>query len=370
MRMRVGAGFLVVACLAAGCANSVELAVSASSPSPIGTPSPGVDHHTAAGDAAIALLGASDAEKTSEPDEAILGARTALYLLSSGYGTEAQARDLLGRLEALATPVGSGLGWGLADPWDAFSDGSVNPRETTYAYTTAQASWAFVEASEALGDDRFLDLAESGVTALTEGMCCWSDGAVSALWYSDQAADRGDDRITPNVSALAIYVAMAVGEDDLSLSLLEFVLSSEGQDYSRDPYQGVAIGDHNWPYSSGGSTPNDLVHLAFIGAGLLASGDPEARAVALEALDEAWAAHFSAGGVPGDSVFTRGSQGWGPPAMLWVLSGIPERSSQAASLATTLLTEYYFSDGSPTGTSRGDLWWAMAFARAADAGVA
>lgn len=370
MRKRVAAWLLIAAGFTTGCASTAESALAVSPLSSIESQPADPASDLTAAEAAVALLKARDARHTKEPDEAILGASAALYLISAGYDTEGHARELLRRLEELATPVGTGVGWGLSEPWDAFNDGSENPRETVYSYTTARASWLFVEASQTLGEDRYLDVAESGVTSLKEKMCCWSDGASSALWYSDQVADQGDDRITPNVSALGIYVLKATGDEALSNSLLEFILDSKGQGYSRELKQGISVGDHNWVYSSGDSTPNDLVHLALIAEGLLASGDPEAREVSLAAIDEAWAAHFSAGGVPRDTLFTRGSHGWGPPAMLWVLSGIPERRSQAVLLAQALLIEYSLSDGSPTGTARGDLWWALAFARAADAGVA
>ncbi len=370
MRRRLAAWLLIVACLTTGCASTSERALGVSPPSSIESQPAGRASDYTAAEAAVAILKARDARHTNEPDEAILGASAALHLVSAGYDAEGHARALLSRLEELAIPVGTGVGWGLAEPWDAFNDGSVNPRETVYSYTTARASWLFVDASQALGEDRYLDVAESGATSLKEELCCWSDGASSALWYSDQAADQGDDKITPNVSALSIYVLHATGHEVLSNSLLEFMLDSKGQGYSRALKQGISVGDHNWGYSSGDSTPNDLVHLALIAEGLLASGDPEAREVSLAALDEAWAAHFSADGVPGDALFTRGSEGWGPAAMLWVLSGVPERRSQAVLLAQALLMEYSVSDGSPTGSGRGDLWWALAFARAADAGVA
>jgi hypothetical protein len=51
-----------------------------------------------------------------------------------GGWTSAKVPDLVTALTATANPDG---GYGLAKPWDAFQDGTVNPANTTYTATTA-----------------------------------------------------------------------------------------------------------------------------------------------------------------------------------------------------------------------------------------
>ncbi len=54
-----------------------------------------------------------------------------------------QTQDLLADLMAARKPDG---GYGLAGPWDAFGDGTLNPVETTYTVTTAgHVGWVLIE---------------------------------------------------------------------------------------------------------------------------------------------------------------------------------------------------------------------------------
>lgn len=84
--------------------------------------------------------------------------------------------------------LGGACGFGLPEPWDAFSDGTTNTEDTVYSVTTAWAGLAFYDAWDATGDTRQLRRAEACATALA-GPELWNDfGGWS--WYSDSPHDR------------------------------------------------------------------------------------------------------------------------------------------------------------------------------------
>jgi len=204
------------------------------------------------------------------------------------------------RLHLLAT---RGPGWGLAFRWDAFADGTVNPRSTVYSYTTAMVGLAFADAYARTRDHRYLAEARAAANELAgPGLCCWRDGRAAGVWYSDQPSDHQAAYRVYNVSGLTLALLSRLrGHRELAAELRRGLLDARTVD--------------GWPYMSGATTPNDLIHAAFIVVGLYAAG---AKRAARAEMSRLWNAALPAG-QPQSGASTWGSSGWGPSAGLWAL---------------------------------------------------
>ncbi|MEN8145315.1 MAG: hypothetical protein ABFS14_10235 [Gemmatimonadota bacterium] len=316
-------------------------------------------------EASRAVLNALGAEANQEPDVVLLAARAYLHLTLIDPSHEESTRGLLDRLEEMTVRPGV-PGWGLSYAWDAFGDGSVNPQETIYSYTTAAAALTFLDAFEVLGDVKYLDRAAEAEQTLRTATCCWEDGPNAAIWYSDQPADSDSSLVVHNVSALSLGVMSrlrASGVDidgDLAEKLATFLRSQQGE-----PWDAPSHADSsNWPYSVAGKRANDLLHETFIIEGL-AWYDGASMPV-LEAIDGVLRVHYNAIGTPSQEAHTLGSLGWGPPAGLYILTGSPVDSDRVDAIARQLLDSI---DGSgrsvlvPENDSRALAWYSLGLAR-------
>ena len=315
------------------------------------------------------VLAHIERDGSGESDVVLLSARTRAHLLSVGYGDESDLSAGLAKLELAATTLPSGHpGWGLSYAWDAFGDGTVNPPTTVYAYTTASAALAFLDGYLALGDERWLDLAAAACATIVTEMCCWRRDRYRSVWYSDQPADQQDGYQVHNVSALALAALTRLdrlrGERRLARErsgMLAYLLAKQGRGLDA-AVPGLAS---NWRYMPGGSQANDLVHEAFIVMGLLEAGGRRALRAATASLRGMLDVHFAADGAPREGHFTRGSNGWGPPAALFVLTGVPDFETAAARIASTLVRSVG-DEGSTYAAPdrvRGQAWYALGLAR-------
>lgn len=143
-------------------------------------------------------------------------------------------------------------GWGLTVAWDAFSDGSENPADTIYGYTTGRAGLAFHAAG---------DTARASEAAATLACPALWDG--SGVDYSNQTADRGY-RVW-NIDGLALWLW-----SDLGVHPSERVAIQSNLEAAQG--EGVSVPSWHWPYQDGSNTKNDCHHLAFIIRGLQRAG--------------------------------------------------------------------------------------------------
>lgn len=311
------------------------------------TPAPSRDRLAAdAASGAAALLDSMAWRTTDEPDVVLLALRATARLATIDPDRIDDLDPLLDRLEALSTSTADGSpGWGLSFPFDAFADGTVNPPGTIYAYTTAHAGLAAMDAYDVLAQPRALDLARGAAATLLSRTCCSrADGDVS-VWYSDRAADHHPGFEVHNVSGLALallerlrFARAAPGDDgSVATGLRRTLLRTQGVGVVPDPATGAdRPSPANWRYARGRLVPNDLVHETFIVEGLL-TGDRDAVLAARRSLLGIWDVHFAPHGCPRSAVHTQGTDGWGPPAALHVLSMDPRLAHRSTAVAACLL---------------------------------
>ena len=186
------------------------------------------------------------------------------------------------------------------------------------------------------------------------------------MWYSNQPADTQPDRRVHNVSALTVAVMSRLQElgvksdPDLNYRLVEFLHSEQGSPWDTPE----SADSSNWPYGVDGKRANDLIHETFILEGLgwyENLSDPVS-----EAVDGILRVHFDSAGAPSSSVHTLGSLGWGPPAGLYILTGIPGYEAQTGAIASELLASVDDAGKSslvPDDNPRALAWYALALAR-------
>lgn len=319
-----------------------------------------------AADAARRALRGMAAHDSDEPDEVLLAARAHLHLALLDDSHRQEARELLERLLEMTAREGV-HGWGLSWAWDAFQDGSVNPADTIYTYTTASAGLAFLDGYAVLGDDAYLDVATGAARTLLDVACCWDDGRHATIWYSERPSDQRDGYQVHNTSALSLALLERLAaygvdlEPELRDRLAAHLIDAQGSGWDR-PEQASAA---NWPYAPGRPVANDLLHETFIVEGLRTRADGQEAADA--SLAGIVSTHFDAEGIPQDDVsHTLGTNRWGPPAGLYILIGHEAFTAQTDTIAERLVASVR-EDGTSSfadeGTDRATGWYALALAR-------
>ncbi|MFQ6172009.1 cell wall-binding repeat-containing protein [Oryzobacter sp. R7] len=159
---------------------------------------------------------------------------TSLAILHGWDDAETQAQ--LARMRAVRKPDG---GYGMERAWDAFQDGSVNPRETSYLITTVDhAGLALVVGLRAGA------VPASEVTALVDLVLRWPsiDGDPGCLAYSTSPTDRR--YCVYNVNSAAAWFLKAAWDAGVrrpgQLELAERLYTHDVA-FQRDGW---------WPYSS------------------------------------------------------------------------------------------------------------------------
>jgi len=216
-------------------------------------------------------------------------------------GNEERARALLEELAALEIRKGPLRGWGLPFAWDAFADGSTNPVDTIYAYTTALAGLAYWEAFEAFEELDYFERAWHSAYALQ--LFTVRDGRVAWTWYSDADVDRDERKIVLNIAALSLELFWKLEEaDSFRPALLELLV----RDRAWRRHGG-------WSYAAGQPGAGDVFHDCLILLGLHAAGE---RGLARAGFGELLDAHFP-DGRPAATLAARGVYEWGPPMALF-----------------------------------------------------
>lgn len=165
-------------------------------------------------------------------------------------------------------------GYGCYFEWDAGSDGSVNPANTSYAITNAAVLDAFIDAVDAgILDKEDTKRAESAIHDIVIGYCenyfTAVNGSEGYFWYSDQ---KTDDMDCPNASSsFAGAAAKAMSKYPEIFSTQEKALIGERVSMVQKrltAQAGRKDGALFWYYREGSRSPNELIHMCFILEGL------------------------------------------------------------------------------------------------------
>jgi len=284
--------------------------------------------------AANGVLEAVDAASEDHDSLAYLARIDAVLLASELGGSEQSLTQRLDTLwDARYTTESGRPGWGLPYAWDAFRDGTTNPVDTIYTYTTAMAALAFLDGYVALEDRVQLERAKEAVSTIL--LDCWGfvDGSLKSVWYSDQPQDQlGESYVVHNVNALTLAALARIAryeerayEPDKRRGIEEMLVQHSG-------YQGV---DGQWQYQIGRQNRNDLVHHSYIALGLVEAGLPEAET----AIRYMWSEWFdnSSGAFDASNGEVMGSTAWGPGDALLPLTAAADWRPQARLLTDQLL---------------------------------
>ncbi len=317
----------------------------------------------------------------AEPEDADRVALTAwarLHLVAEDHDQLEPLRADLERVEALAVRRDAGrIGWGLGWAWDAFSDGTVNPRDTVYTYQTGLIGLMLLDAHEVLAEGRWLALARAAAAMIMEEASGWEDGEHFSVWFSDQEADQLPHLQKHDVNGLAAGLLARLGNERwraAHAAMIEHLLAEQGAALPEDetPRTNWRFGAvREQPQGSIMHRPNDLVHECLILLGLADTSDPAAQAAVDAALADIAAYHFDERGVPREGVFTRGTRGWGPPAALFVLARRGSHRRAAARIARALAASVDARGRSslvPANEPRAQGWYALALAAWASGG--
>lgn len=278
-------------------------------------------------------------------DSLIYMGRIEAALLASGLGSSPSALEerLDALWEARYTSEGGGPGWGLPYSWDAFRDGTTNPVDTIYTYTTAMAALAFLDGYIAQGRTVYLERAKAAVNTILEDCWGFEEGMHKSVWYSDQRQDQvGKDYVVHNVNALTLAALSRITRYEARTYAPEKTAGIEAMLVDHAGYEGV---EGQWQYQIGGPNRNDLVHHAYIALGLVEAGLPEAET----ALRYMWMEWFDdlTGAFDTTNREVMGSTSWGPGDALLPLTAAEDWQSQARLLTEQIVTTVD-GDGVPT----------------------
>lgn len=291
----------------------------------------------------------------------VLSSETLRYRSSPNAESERRIRKALSWLVDNADLDRDGTpGWGLPDPWDAFSDGSVNPANQVYTITTSIVMNSLLDALHirSLWAPSEREPARQAIRAALLKWCrdVWSDTPEGGFfWYSPRLVDA---QFVPNVSAMFMGTAVRVLREDPDL------LAPEESELVREKIRravnalvaAVSIrgGLPFWDYIVGSGDPNDLLHHVYTLWGLelyRIGGDGKVRlpwqtADAVRSLDTFWVGR-EIREYPQDVNYSGGqarygempAELWGAGAMLALYARWGERES-ASRVLTTVVQSY------------------------------
>lgn len=155
-------------------------------------------------------------------------------------------------------------GWGLNWPWDAFSNGVINPADTLYGVTVAVAVDGLLRTYQLTGEKHYLTTAVKALKEYADQHTIQDNHSIY-FHYSDQPADQGY-RVA-NITAMLMAQFASVGT---ATNSPEFI------DLGDKAYRGLMAesiqSDHglHWRYCHNAAKPrgNDLIHASFIVYGL------------------------------------------------------------------------------------------------------
>lgn len=249
-------------------------------------------------------------------------------------------------------------GWGLPQAWNAFQDGSVNPRNHPYTITTAIVLNGMLDA---LADQSLLTSAKRERSVRLAGQVVvrwcrevWSDGYGGGFfWYSPNPADAIFAVNTPSMFLGSIV--RLIHDHPEALSAEERRLVEDRADAlaraivnTVELRAGSPFWDYMaWPNIRNLRRPNDLVHHVYTVMGIETYRDcrsrlqlPWTRTGALRSLDSFWAddqiRQFPQGGRYAATQSSLGQQPailWGVGAMLAGYASWADRDDAARTLA-------------------------------------
>lgn len=282
------------------------------------------------------MLAAREAGKIDAPDyySATSADVQAYYLMAYAWDRSLpldhrrrEAARLMAELETKTNRNGPCRGWGLGVALDAFGDGSINPADAIYLYTSARVVRALVEAERAgltngIPDEHFREAACSFKTLFK------FDPKLPRLQYSDQENDAG--YLVYNVFAdlviAATDLATRTGDDDLR-RMAHAACSILTERTAEDGYL---------PYFEGRNS-TDPTHHAMVLNGLIRCtarfSDEKTAKAAAAATDYLRRTYFSEG------AFTPGKHDpeWAAGEALIALTDLCETASQYCELKESVL---------------------------------
>lgn len=170
------------------------------------------------------------------------------------------------------------IGWGVPVAWDAYGDGSVNPKDTEYTISTAiavDALLSWLDFSDTSLHARILNTVEQSLEPYLDGSMRTPAGL---LPYSLMPSDRKYDTFNP-----AAYLAGQLQRFSYLASTLEKAARMrEAADQTiqvllQNKIVNSTTGSWYWNYSIQEDVPNDLPHAGYIIEGILVYMDHHGR---------------------------------------------------------------------------------------------
>lgn len=170
------------------------------------------------------------------------------------------------------------IGWGVPVAWDAYGDGSINPKDTEYTISTAiavDALLSWLDFSDADLRAKILDVIERSLEPYLNSSMRTPAGL---LPYSLMVSDRRYDTFNPaaylagqmqRFSHLASTPEKSVGMRAAADQTIQVLLQNK--------MVNIATGSWYWNYSIQENVPNDLPHAGYIIEGILVYMDHGGR---------------------------------------------------------------------------------------------
>lgn len=162
------------------------------------------------------------------------------------------------------------IGWGVPVAWDAYGDGSINPKDTEYTISTAiavDALLSWLDFSDADLRAKILDVVERSLEPYLNSSMRTPAGL---LPYSLMVSDRRYDTFNP-----AAYLAGQMQRFSHLASTPEKSVEMRAaadqtiQVLLQNKMVNIATGSWYWNYSIQENVPNDLPHAGYIIEGIL-----------------------------------------------------------------------------------------------------
>lgn len=185
------------------------------------------------------------------------------------------------------------VGWGVPVAWDAYGDGSINPKDTEYTISTAiavDALLSWLDFSDASPRARILNVVERSLEPYLDDSMRTPAGL---LPYSLMPSDRKYDTFNP-----AAYLAGQLQRFSSLASTAEKSVQMRAaadrtiQALLQNKIVNPATGSWYWNYSVQENVPNDLPHAGYIIEGILVYINHHGR-LANDLKKSAFTAHLS-----------------------------------------------------------------------------
>lgn len=159
-------------------------------------------------------------------------------------------------------------GWGVPAAWDAYGDGSTNPRDTKYAISNAVVIDALLDWMEA---DRRAPRARL-IRLIDDALAAYADPAMRSpaglLPYSLEPSDRQYDTFNPAAYLAGVMQRFSVLVDDPARATALRAAADSTMEALLRHRQLTDDGAWYWHYSITEAVPNDLAHAGYIMHGL------------------------------------------------------------------------------------------------------